>query len=66
VLPACRGTGCAEELMRAFERALRERGVGAVGLSVNSDNARAIRFYRKAGWQVAQQRQHSVAFAKRL
>lgn len=66
VLPACRGTGCAETVMRFFEQALRERGLALAELTVNSDNARAIHFYRKAGWNVAKQGQHSIAFAKRL
>lgn len=45
-----RGSGIAEELTARFCQALAADGVDTVGLSVRSDNPRAIAFYSRTGW----------------
>lgn len=56
VLPELKGQGVASVLLRAFEeRALR---MGATSLALTTDvldNQRAIQFYRKHGYQIAQE-----------
>jgi len=66
VLPAVRGRGASVKMMAFFEERLRERKVREVGLSVNSDNERAIAFYKKTGWRVAGQEAGSTEFVKCL
>jgi len=51
VLPECRGTGVAGDLLQAFQAVAQEQGYDQLRLSVLSDNPRAIAFYRKHGWQ---------------
>jgi len=51
VVPEVRGGGVASDLARAFEEAMLARGVDRLGLSVRTDNARAIHFYEKNGWR---------------
>jgi ribosomal protein S18 acetylase RimI-like enzyme len=51
-LPTVRGSGISAKMMAFFEERLKEKQVKNVGLSVNSDNERAIAFYKKTGWQV--------------
>jgi glycosyltransferase involved in cell wall biosynthesis/ribosomal protein S18 acetylase RimI-like enzyme len=65
-LPAVRGRGVSTKLMAYFEDRLRNRTVREVGLSVNSDNERAIAFYKKTGWRVAAQEAGTTEFVKRL
>lgn len=48
--PALRGSGLALEIQNRFLAQVKEAGHARVGLSVRSDNARAIAFYRKTGW----------------
>ena len=48
--PVAWGTGAAATLMGATERRLLEEGYLRARLNVLSGNARARRFYRKAGW----------------
>jgi ubiquinone/menaquinone biosynthesis C-methylase UbiE/ribosomal protein S18 acetylase RimI-like enzyme len=57
-----RGQGVAELLIRRFEGWLRENGVQSVGLSVRDNNARAIAFYEKTGWQRERQVGSGVYF----
>ncbi len=50
VASAARGKGVAAALMRAVEDHMRDRGVQSAWLDVNPGNARALAFYRRAGW----------------
>lgn len=50
VHPEARGTGLATWLMAGAEDALRAQGHSAVWLACSVGNARAARFYEKAGW----------------
>lgn len=52
VLPARHGGGVASALMTATLEHARSRGVAAVWLGVNQQNAKAIRFYEKSGFAV--------------
>lgn len=52
-----RGQGIGSELLKIFERVLRERGASAVQLSVDADNRRAIRFYERAKFQLIEEYQ---------
>ena len=51
VLPAHAGTGVAEQLLTAAERALRDRGCIRVSLDTTEPLQRAIRFYEKHGYR---------------
>ena len=51
VHPAHHGLGAAAELMQASLRAAAETGGRGIWLGVNSQNARAIRFYEKSGFR---------------
>ncbi|MEV7474802.1 GNAT family N-acetyltransferase [Pseudarthrobacter oxydans] len=51
VHPEHHGLGAASELMHASLRAAAEAGGRGVWLGVNSQNARAIRFYEKSGFR---------------
>ena len=55
VLPEARGAGAAPALVEAFRKACRDAGYRTMELTVATDNARALGFYRKTGWQVAGQ-----------
>jgi ribosomal protein S18 acetylase RimI-like enzyme len=48
--PAHAGTGVGTALLRAAARALAARGAATVGLSVRSSNERALRLYRRLGF----------------
>lgn len=50
VHPDARGTGLAAWLMMGAEDALRAQGHSAAWLACSVGNARAARFYEKAGW----------------
>lgn len=50
---AARGTGAAATLMADAEARLREAGLATAWLSCAIGNARAARFYEKAGWTLA-------------
>ena len=52
VLPASHGAGGARMLMEATLDDARSRGARSVWLGVNQQNARAIRFYGKSGFEV--------------
>ena len=51
VHPDHRGSGLAEQMVDRYCDALWEDGWERVGLSVRPENARAIAFYEKTGWQ---------------
>jgi ribosomal protein S18 acetylase RimI-like enzyme len=51
VHPEHHGLGAAAELMQASLRAAAETGGRGIWLGVNSQNARAIRFYEKSGFR---------------
>jgi ribosomal protein S18 acetylase RimI-like enzyme len=51
VAPDFRGQGVADRLVCCLFERLRQDGVECVGLSVRPDNARAIAFYKKTGWE---------------
>lgn len=51
VHPEHHGLGAAAELMHASLQAAAESGAAGVWLGVNSQNARAIRFYEKSGFR---------------
>ncbi len=51
VHPDHHGLGAAADLMRASIAAAEEAGARGLWLGVNSQNARAIRFYEKSGFQ---------------
>lgn len=53
VAPAARGTGATFALMADAERTLREAGHNRAWLACTVGNARARRFYEKAGWSLA-------------
>lgn len=53
VHPEHHGLGAAAELMRVSLQAAAAMGAAGVWLGVNSQNARAIRFYEKSGFRVA-------------
>lgn len=48
-----RGTGAAQALMADAETRLREAGIATPWLTCAIGNARAARFYQKAGWTMA-------------
>ena len=50
VLPAMRRRGIGAELLRRIEDSARERGVRAIWLHVDSENAGAIRLYESFGF----------------
>jgi len=66
VAPDYRGTGVAAALTERFEDKLREAGHKRVGLSVLPDNARAIAFYKKTGWELTHSSDAGCWFEKDL
>ena len=50
VLPAMRGRGIGNELLRRIEESVRDRGARAIWLHVDSQNAGAIRLYESHGF----------------
>lgn len=51
VEPSLRGRGIGDQLMRAVEDKLREKGCIRSYLLVTTDNREAIDFYEKRGWE---------------
>lgn len=51
---ACRGSGLAERLIEAAERALRDQGIHEAELHCLVGNERAKRFYERMGWRVSE------------
>ena len=60
VLPAWRGRGLGRELLRWAVSELRDRGAGAVQLSVEARNERATNLYRRHGFEPAIEWPHWV------
>lgn len=50
----------ADRLMDVFRGVCKSRGFGTIGLTVAADNARAVAFYRKTGWQVVSESETSL------
>lgn len=55
VAPQAQGSGAASELMQGAEYRAAELGLSAMHLSVNVANGRAVRFYKKLGWEQAEE-----------
>jgi ribosomal protein S18 acetylase RimI-like enzyme len=51
ITPEYRGSGTADRLVEDFLAEMQRRGATAVSLGVEPDNARAIAFYRRLGFQ---------------
>jgi len=51
VLPQFQGKGEGEKLMRAVLGYFRRKGFQAIGLTVSNANTRAIRLYKKVGFE---------------
>jgi len=64
VHPDYRGKGIAERLSDFFISRLRSDGVRSIGLTVRSDNVRAIAFYKKDGWIVERTTSESMYFQR--
>lgn len=58
VLPERQGLGLGSRLLTRVQELARERGVREISLQVNKQNARAIRRYERAGYNVS----HSAVF----
>jgi ribosomal protein S18 acetylase RimI-like enzyme len=66
IAPEQRGTGAAQAITEYFESVLRQAGHRRYGLSVRPTNGRAIRFYRRTGWQLTCQSPAGLWFEKDL
>jgi ribosomal protein S18 acetylase RimI-like enzyme len=56
VLPDAKGSGVASRLLDEFERLSRAKGATSVALTTDAlDNERAVGFYRKHGYHIAQE-----------
>ena len=64
VRPECRGQGVADALVGRFCEHLQEDGFEIVGLSVRSNNNRAISFYKKNGWQQERSSETVISFVR--
>jgi len=66
--PEVRGRNIGGELVRRFEEAASELGVGVLRLGVEYDNSVARRFYEKCGWSLEQENPdvNSANYIKRL
>jgi ribosomal protein S18 acetylase RimI-like enzyme len=64
VHPEKRGSGLAEQLVDRYCEALWQDGQERVGLSVRSENLRAIAFYERTGWQRAGASAASVQYTR--
>lgn len=62
--PECRGQGVADALVGRFCEHLRQDGFEIVGLSVRSNNNRAISFYKKIGWQQERSSDTVISFVR--
>ena len=58
-----RGKGLAELLLTAFINSCIEKGYDNLHLKVAAENARAIAFYRKLGWQTVSRNSESVSMS---
>ena len=64
--PAFQGKNIAGEMITFFENQLIAHGAKCVKLTVKSENDRAIRFYKKVGWSVLEDRGNELVFMKNL
>ncbi|MBL7846671.1 MAG: GNAT family N-acetyltransferase [Cyclobacteriaceae bacterium] len=64
--PMFQGKGLATILLDEFERYTIDSGLRAMKLSVKADNAQAIKSYIRNGWEIYDNRGHSVSMIKRL
>lgn len=62
VLPDYKGTAVAGRLIESFQTACATKGYDAIKLSVVTDNARAIAFYKKHGWREVGRSKESTKF----
>lgn len=62
VMPAFQGAGLGARLMRELERLARRRGVAALEVGVETDNAAARRFYERLGWRLLRERRHGYSY----
>lgn len=62
ILSEYRGQGIAERLVEYFVERLAEKGEKWIGLSVDTNNSRAIAFYEKNGWQREKTTSTSLSF----
>jgi ribosomal protein S18 acetylase RimI-like enzyme len=53
VLPQFEGRGLGRQLLESAENRARAAGFGKMTLTVDADNERAIRLYRRAGFRVS-------------
>jgi len=52
LVPELRGTGIATQLMKIAEEWLKQNGAESADLNVTASNTRAVKFYRKMGYEV--------------
>ena len=64
--PEFRGTEVAADLFRLFEQHARKLRANRLELSVRKSNARAVAFYKKAGWRAAGYEGRNLVFEKML
>ena len=62
VLPDCEGTGIGGKLIESFRLACKAEGYERLALSVDSENNRAVAFYKKHGWHQSGISEESVRF----
>ncbi len=60
VLPQCHGSGVASQLVASAMALATERGMRGAWLGVNGQNAKAIAFYQKTGFQIIGPRCYNV------
>lgn len=66
ILPVAQGKGVGRRLINVFLDKLKELNVPAVHLEVGKNNVNAIEFYKRLGFEVIREYEHSIAFGKRL
>lgn len=66
VSPEIQSMGLGRKLLESFEANLRQRGWECYGLSVRSDNCKAIRFYEKNGFILEEIKSGSMYYKKYL
>jgi ribosomal protein S18 acetylase RimI-like enzyme len=64
ILPVAQGKGVGRRLINAFLDKLKELDVSAVHLEVGKNNLNAIEFYKRLGFEVICEYEHSIAFGK--
>jgi ribosomal protein S18 acetylase RimI-like enzyme len=64
VLPAYRGKGIAQQLMKEFERRVEAYQQHELYLSVKKDNSRAIKAYQNFGWSIVEEQPKTYVMKK--